>query len=211
MVTDRLTFHESWMALKQCPRHWRSEIHWNSPFHCISNLCSLGTEPQVSWLMRRPSKRLKRGTSLSPHHWPPKQRSSLIGLSSSLVTNRWSFPYKSYFASIDRLDPHDLQVFWLASYTMVRLPKRAPLDAVVYCKPTACNIKARKSHTFPSIKTGFTTQQWFDKDSFRHWSSIASPCYSSVHAEVAANSAPHAKMQPWDELEWIGMATLSRQ
>ena len=69
--------HESWMALKQCPRHWwRSKIHWNSPFHCISNVCSLGTEPQVSWLMRRPSKRLKRGTSLSPHHTPPVYKKS---------------------------------------------------------------------------------------------------------------------------------------
>mmetsp|Transcript_39164 Transcript_39164/g.64640 ORF Transcript_39164/g.64640 Transcript_39164/m.64640 type:complete len:221 (+) Transcript_39164:353-1015(+) len=55
------------------------------------------TEPQVRWLMRRPSKRLKRGTS-----------------------------------------------------TMVRLPKRAPLEAVVYCNPTACNMKARKSHTASS-------------------------------------------------------------
>lgn len=32
-------------------------------------------------------------------------------------------------------------------HTMVRLPKRAPLEAVVYCNPTACNMKARKSHT----------------------------------------------------------------
>lgn len=96
---------------------------------------------------------------------------------------------------------------------MVRLPKRAPLDAVVYCKPTACNIKARKSHTFPSVKTGFTIQQWFDKDSFRHWSSIVSPCYSSVHAEVAANSAPHAKMQPWIGMNWCGnpMPTIGQQ
>ena len=32
-------------------------------------------------------------------------------------------------------------------HTMVRLPKSAPLEAVVYCSPTACNIKARKSQT----------------------------------------------------------------
>mmetsp|Transcript_16447 Transcript_16447/g.39073 ORF Transcript_16447/g.39073 Transcript_16447/m.39073 type:complete len:211 (+) Transcript_16447:724-1356(+) len=31
--------------------------------------------------------------------------------------------------------------------TMVRLPSRAPLDAVVYCKPTAWSMNPRNSHT----------------------------------------------------------------
>ena len=40
---------------------------------------------------------------------------------------------------------------------MVKLPSRAPLEAEVYCRPTACVAKPRKSHTLPKKHSGEST------------------------------------------------------